>query len=203
MLEQVRRIAETQGIRAVSGVVNGTTNFILDRLAEGVSRDEALSEAQRLGFAELDPSTDLDGSDAAHKLALLAHAAFGGRLHPSQIERTGIEHFDAEAVHDAAKSGLSVRLVATLEADSDGVTACVEPQFLDRDHVFAQTHNEENCLEIRTETGEVVYVRGKGAGRWPTAEAVMADVFDIYRATRAIAANPETTERCFTAGRVL
>jgi homoserine dehydrogenase len=203
LLEQVRRIAETQGVRALSGVVNGTTNFILDRLAEGVSRDEALSEAQRLGFAEMDPSTDLDGSDAAHKLALLAHAAFGSCLHPSQIERTGIEHFDAAAVHEAVASGLSVRLVATLEADSRGVKACVEPQFVDSDHVFAQTHNEENCLEIRTETGEVVYVRGKGAGRWPTAEAVMADIFDIYRATGAIAPNPETTERCFTAGRVL
>jgi homoserine dehydrogenase len=203
MLEQVRRIAETQGVRALSGVVNGTTNFILDRLAEGASRDEALSEAQRLGFAEMDPSTDLDGSDAVHKLALLAHAAFGSCLHPSQIERTGIEHFDAAAVHDAAASGLSVRLVAILEADSRGVKACVEPQFVDSDHVFAQTHNEENCLEIRTKTGEVVYVPGKGAGRWPTAEAVMADVFDIYRSTRAIVANPGTTERCLTAGRVL
>jgi homoserine dehydrogenase len=201
MLEQVRRIADTSGVRALSGVINGTTNFILDRLAEGVPRDEALSEAQRLGFAELDPSADLDGSDAAHKLALLAHAAFGIWLHPRGIECAGIEHFDSDAVREAAKSGLSVRLVATLESGDDGVKACVEPQFVDREHLFAQIHNEENCLEIRTETGEVVHVRGKGAGRWPTAEAVMADVFDIYRATRATA-NPEITECCLTAGRV-
>ena len=198
MLEQVRQIAEKHGVRALSGVVNGTTNFILDRLAEGVPRDEALTEAQRLGFAELDPTTDLDGSDAAHKLALLAHAACGGGLHPNQIERTGIEHFDAEAVHEAAGSGLSVRLVATLENGSGGVKACVGPQFVDRDHVFAQTRNEENCLEIHTQTGEVVYVRGKGAGRWPTAEAVMADVFDVCRSTRA-----EIAEDYLTAGRVL
>jgi homoserine dehydrogenase len=197
MLEQVRRIAETRGIRALSGVVNGTTNFVLDRLAAGVPGDEALSEAQRLGFAELDPSADLDGSDAVHKLALLAHAAFGCWLHPNEIKRTGIEHFDSETVHEASGSGLLVRLVARLERGRDEVRACVEPQFLNRDHVFAQIHNEENCLEIHTETGEMVYVRGKGAGRWPTAEAVMADVFDVCRAARA-----EINEGCLTTGRV-
>jgi homoserine dehydrogenase len=197
MLEQVRQVAARQGVRALSGVINGTTNFILDRLAEGLPRDQALSEAQRLGFAELDPTTDLDGSDATHKLALLAEAAFGSHLHPDEIDRTGIEHFDAEAVREAAGSGLSVRLVATLEGDDDGVKAYVEPQFVDRDHVFAQTRNEENCLEIRTESGEVVYVRGKGAGRWPTAEAVMADVLDVCRTSRA-----EITEDYLTAGRV-
>jgi homoserine dehydrogenase len=197
MLEQVRRIADTHGVRALSGVVNGTTNFILDRLADGVPRDEALAEAQRMGFAELDPTTDLDGCDAAHKLALLAHAAFGTCLHPNQIARTGIEHFDAEAARAAAGSGLSVRLVASLEGGSDSVKACVEPQFVDLGHVFAQARNEENCLEIHTQTGEVFYVRGKGAGRWPTAEAVMADVFDVCRTARA-----GITERCLTAGRV-
>jgi homoserine dehydrogenase len=202
MLEQVRRIAETRCIRALYGVVNGTTNFILDRMAEGMRRDEALSEAQRLGFAELDPTTDLDGSDAAHKLALLAHAAFGSWLHPTEIARTGIEHFDADAVHEAAASGLSVRLVATVESGRDGVRASVEPLFVDRDHIFAETRNEENCLEIRSESGEVVYVRGKGAGRWPTAEAVIADVFDVLRIARAEVIRAEITESCLPAGRV-
>ena len=198
MLEQVRQIAETHGVRALSGVVNGTTNFILDRLAEGIPRAEALSEAQRLGFAELDPTTDLDGSDAAHKLALLAHAAFGSCLHPNHIDRTGIEHFDAETVHEAAKSGLSVRLVVTLDGGGDSAKARVEPQFVHREHLFARTRNEENCLEIHTQTGETFLVRGKGAGRWPTAEAVMADVFDVCRTVRA-----EVTENCLAAGRVL
>jgi homoserine dehydrogenase len=202
MLEQVRQIADTHGIRALSGVINGTTNFILDRLAEGVSGGEAVSEAQRLGFAEQDPTADLDGSDAVHKLALLARAGFGGWLHPDDIGRTGIEHLAAEAVQDAARSGLSVRLVATVESGPDGLKAWVEPQFVDRDHIFGQTHNEENCLEIRTGSGEVVHVRGKGAGRWPTAEAVMADVFDVLRIVRAEVARTEITESCLTAGRV-
>jgi homoserine dehydrogenase len=198
MLERVRRLAETHGVRALSGVVNGTTNFILDRLAEGVPRDEALREAQSLGFAELDPTADLDGSDAAHKLALLGQAAFDDCLHPNQIERTGIEHFDAETVHQAAASGLSIRLVATLENGSNGLKASVEPQFVVRDHVFAQIHNEENCLQIYTQAEEIIRIRGKGAGRWPTAEAVMADIFDVCRTVRA-----EATENYLTAGRVL
>jgi homoserine dehydrogenase len=197
MLERVQRIAETRGIRALSGVINGTTNFILDRLAEGVPRDQALCDAQRLGFAELDPTADLDGSDAAHKLALLAHAAFGSCVHPNNIERSGIEHFDAAAVHESAESGLAVRLVATLENRGNGVKATVEPQFVNRDHLFAQTRNEENCLQIHTETEEIIHISGKGAGRWPTAEAVMADIFDVCRTLRA-----EITESCLT-GRVL
>jgi homoserine dehydrogenase len=182
MLEQVHQIAQTQGIRALHGVVNGTTNFILDRLAEGMSREEAVSAAQRLGLAEQNPTTDLDGSDAAHKLALLAQTAFGRWLHPYEIERTGIEDCDAEAVRGAAQSGCSIRLVASLQRDSRGVQARVRPQLVDRNHAFAQTFNEENCLEIHPEDGEeVVYVRGKGAGRWPATESVVADVFQICR----------------------
>ncbi len=109
MLEQVSRIAQAGGIRTLQGVVNGTTNFILDRLAEGLSREEALGEAQRLGFAEQDPTSDLDGSDVAHKLALLAQTAFGEWLNPADIERTGIEQFDREtrsrrSAHGARRS---------------------------------------------------------------------------------------------------
>jgi homoserine dehydrogenase len=182
MLEQVSRIAQSSGIRTLHGVVNGTTNFILDRLAEGLSREDALGEAQRLGFAEQDPTSDLDGSDAAHKLALLAQTAFGAWLNPADIERTGIEYFDSEAVRDAARSGHSVRLVASLSRGEFGLRARIAPQLFAHTHAFAQTINEENCLEIESQSGDVVQVRGKGAGRWPTAVSVMADVCDIYRA---------------------
>jgi homoserine dehydrogenase len=196
MLEQVARIARTNGIRTLHGVVNGTTNFILDRLAEGLSREEALGEAQRLGFAEQDPTSDLDGSDAAHKLALLAQTAFGVWLNPADIERIGIEHFDCECVQDIARSGRAVRLVASLSRDAFGLRARIAPQLFERAHTFARTINEENCLEIESQNGEVVHVRGKGAGRWPTAVSVMADVCDVYRAQHLSIA-----DECFTAGR--
>ncbi len=196
MLEQVGRIAQTSSIRTLHGVVNGTTNFILDRLAEGLSREEALAEAQRLGFAEQDPTSDLDGSDAAHKLALLAQTAFGAWLNPADIERTGIEQFDGESVQDAARSGRAVRLVASLSQDKYGLRARIAPQLFEHTHAFAQTINEENCLQIESQSGEVVQVRGKGAGRWPTAVSVMADVCDIYRASQL-----NVADECFAAGR--
>jgi homoserine dehydrogenase len=182
MLEQVREIAEHCGIRSLQGVVNGTTNFILDRLAEGASREEAVRAAQRLGLAEQDPETDLNGSDAAHKLVVLAHAAFGQWLHPNEIECSGIKTLDGTVVRDAADRGHSMRLVASLDKDSTGIRASVSPQLVDRDHAFAKTLNEGNCLEIQTEEGETVYVRGKGAGRWPATESVVADILDIHRA---------------------
>jgi homoserine dehydrogenase len=181
MLEQVRRIAKMRRIHSLRGVVNGTTNFILDRLAEGASHEDAVRAAQRLGLAEQNPTTDLDGSDAAHKLALLAQTAFGEWLHPSNIERTGIEGLNAQSVQAAARAGHSIRLVASLHSDLQGVRASVRPQLVDRNHAFAKTFNEENCLEIHPEGGEIVYVRGKGAGRWPATESVVADVLDMCR----------------------
>jgi homoserine dehydrogenase len=190
MLEEIGRIARTTGIRTVQGVVNGTTNFILDRLAEGQSREQALAEAQQLGLAEQDPTTDLDGSDAAHKLALLAQSAFGKWLHPSQIEHVGIDQIDGEVVRDAARSGHAVRLVASLSCDQGGLRARVAPQLIQRWHAFARTHNEENCLEIESVGGDVVRVRGKGAGRWPTAVSVVADLFDLYHSGQFAVSNP-------------
>jgi homoserine dehydrogenase len=197
MLEQVRGIAETRGIHSLRGVINGTTNFILDRLAEGVSREEAVHAAQRLGLAEQNPTTDLDGSDAAHKLALLAQTAFGRWLHLNEIQRTGIDGLDPAAVREAASAGRCVRLVASLHHDSQGLRAQVRPHVLNRNHAFSKTSNEENCLEIHSEGGEVVYVRGKGAGRWPATESVMADVLDVCRAGRPVA-----TETCMAAARI-
>ncbi len=190
MLEEIGRMAQTTRIRTVQGVVNGTTNFILDRLAEGQSREQALVEAQRLGLAEQDPTTDLDGSDAAHKLALLAQSAFGTWLHPSQIEHVGIDQIDGEVVRDAARSGHAVRLVASLNCDQRGLKARVAPQLIQRRHAFAQTHNEENCLEIESVGGDVVRVRGKGAGRWPTAVSVVADLFDLYHSGQLAVGSP-------------
>jgi len=181
MLEHVSQIAVAKGITKVEGVVNGTTNFVLDRLGEGLTHDEALREAQRLGLAEKDPTTDLDGSDAAHKLALLAQPAFGAWLDPEQVERTGISSITVHEVRSAAASGEAVRLVARLRKTAAGLEAKVSPQRVDRTHAFAQTCNEENCLQIHSQDGEVVHVRGKGAGRWPTTESVAADLFDLYR----------------------
>jgi homoserine dehydrogenase len=187
MIETVRRLAVDSDaeIVALQGVLNGTTNYILDRLARGASFDAALKEAQNCGFAEADPTHDLTGIDAACKLILLAEAAFGVHLKLDEIERTGIDQIDAQAVTKAGENGKAIRLVASLRKTPDGVIARVAPQTLDAFHPLAQVRAERNGLEIEVAGQPPVFLTGKGAGRWPTTESVLADLFDLARSGSA------------------
>jgi homoserine dehydrogenase len=187
-LETVRRLSlprlsessSTQGVRIIEGVLNGTTNFVLERVAEGCTLEEAVREAQELGFSETDPSADLDGLDAQRKLALLVQAAWGETLRPDHIACTGIR----AAVDLATRASLHerVRLVARAERFANGrIIAEVAPRLLPLDHAMAQAQGEGNAIVIETEDGMRVSLAGKGAGRWPTAEAVIADLLDVWR----------------------
>jgi len=173
-LETVQRLALLDSIDSIEGVLNGTTNVILDRLSQGHSFDDALAEAQALGFAEADPSADLDGIDAAEKLRLLAHAAFGAAPDEWQVE----------GIRGAARpsAGNAVRLVARATRHR----ATVRPELLANDHPLAAVCEEWNRLVLTDRHGQRTVVDGKGAGRWPTAEAVFADVMDCWRACAAI-----------------
>jgi homoserine dehydrogenase len=181
MLETVRRIANAGQIASLQGVVNGTTNYILGLLAKGVDFDAALKDAQECGFAETDPTFDLDGTDAAHKLILLADAAFGARLTLADVERSGIDTLEAKTVLQAKGQSKAVRLVASLKTQDGELQALVAPETLEAQHPFAQVHAEWNGLLIKTNSGKEFYLTGKGAGRWPTTESVLADLFDIAR----------------------
>lgn len=169
-LEAIERL-RPRGIRRLDGILNGTTNFILGRLAEGVAFGEALGEAQALGFAESDPSSDLDGIDAAEKLVLLCRSAFGAE--PASIGRESIRSLGA------VRPG--TKLVASAWRTSEGIAASVRPVELDGADPLARTDDEWNRLRITLDAGETVEVSGKGAGRWPTAEAAYADVLDLWR----------------------
>jgi homoserine dehydrogenase len=184
-LEAVRR--SQPEVRIIEGVLNGTTNFVLERVAEGASLDEAVREAQELGFAEADPSADLDGLDAQRKLALLVQAAWGETLRPDHIACTGIRA--AAELAARATPHERVRLVARAERFANGrIVAEVAPRLLPMDHPMAQAQGEGNAIVIETEEGKRIALAGKGAGRWPTAEAVVADLLDLWR------------ERCVEAG---
>lgn len=195
VLEAIRAAARRGPLRAVEGVVNGTTNFVLDRVAQGSSLEDAVRAAQAAGFAELDPTTDLDGTDASHKLAIIAAEAFGVNLDPEAVERTGILELDPLEVRAAAAAGRSVRLVASATWTSEGVVAEVGPRTLSAAHSLALVRGEENRVVIHPADGPAVVVHGKGAGRWPTTESVMADVFEIVRERRGGAAIEEDLER--------
>lgn len=192
ILETLTRLSEEGRIVSVEGVVNGTTNFILDRLAEGTVFEAAVSAAQARGFAEVDPSDDLSGLDAAHKLAIIAAEGFGVDLRPEEIERTGIAGLEESFVKEAAAAGRVVRLIASVRVTPQGLRARVAPEALPLSHPLAGIRNEQNGAIITLEDGRTVFVAGKGAGRWPTTEAVIADLFDIVRERGAAAITEET-----------
>src|SRR5437016_4676541 len=181
-IEQARRFGS---IRSVSGVVNGTTNYVLDRLAEGQSIESAVDAAQRAGYAEANPKFDLNGTDATQKLILLARHAFDESLAFNAIERIGIEEIDSEFVRQSLDRGRVIRLVAECAHDNGRIKARVKPVDLPMSHPLAQVRDADNRLLIEQESGEQLVTSGRGAGRWPTTEAVMADLFDIRRSHAA------------------
>ncbi len=184
-LEAVRALADDGRIVSLSGVLNGTCNYILDRIAAGCCWEQAISEAQSRGFAEQDPSADISGSDTVCKLRLLARRAFP-HIHAHYISSTGINAIDAEWVKAAARDGGRARLIGSAQLVDGRVHLEVKPDLVGASHPFAQIRNEENCLLINTDQSNVQQVwTGRGAGRWPTTAAVMADLFDLSRERKA------------------
>ena len=193
-LETISRARNLSPLHSISGVLNGTTNFILDQLASGVDFDDAVFAAQQQGYAERDPQMDLNGTDAAQKLILLARAAFGADLPFSSIHRQGIEHLKPKQIREARSNGRITRLVAECRRGPHGLAATVSPVELPIDHPLARVDGVENRLIIQSQTGKTWDACGDGAGRWPTTEAVLADLFDLRR--ESIANSAEEKEEC-------
>jgi homoserine dehydrogenase len=194
-LEAVRALAHSHShsndgrIVSLSGVLNGTCNYILDRIGAGCSWEQAVAEAQAHGFAEQDPSADLSGSDTVCKLRLLARLAFP-EAGAHYVSATGIAAVDLDWVQAAARDGLRARLVGTARLADGRVHLEVKPRLVDASHPFAQIRNEENCLLIDDGHSDSQHVwTGRGAGRWPTTAAVMADLFDLSRERRSVASD--------------
>ncbi|MBX9928244.1 MAG: homoserine dehydrogenase [Gemmatimonadaceae bacterium] len=164
------------GVRTITGVLNGTSNFILTRLGDGDSLAQALEEARRRGFAEADASRDLDGRDAADKIALLAWLAFGVDPATIPIAREGIPADAEGAVARARERGGVLRLVAGAYRDGRGVRAWVKPLIVPLTSALARARDEENVVEVESASSGVITLAGRGAGGDPTAAAVLADV---------------------------
>lgn len=188
-LEIVSERKKFNNLRSFAGILNGTCNYICDELGKGIDFAEAVQAAQKLGFAEDDPELDLSGTDAAQKLILLARAAFGADLPFDEIRREGIEKLNVGRVQKAVKKGSVIRLVAICRQTANGIEARVKPLKLPVSHPFGQTRGADNCLRIETADGEVEFVSGRGAGRWATTEAVIADLLDLRR--EIVAAKPQ------------
>ena len=181
VLETLQRLRGS--VVSVEGVMNGTCNYLLSRLSEGWKFEQALAKAQELGFAEADPSADVDGHDAADKLSILVREAFGVALLPKWIEKHSLRDLVPEAAADAVERGEVLKQVGSCRVRPDGsIDAEVRVVSLPCSHPLAAARNEENRFLVTDVDGKVHDVFGKGAGRWPTATAVFADVMDAQRA---------------------
>lgn len=172
-------------ITRVMGIVNGTTNFVLTRMAEdGVEFDQALAEAERLGYTELDPTADIEGFDPAAKLAILASIAFNTRVVAGDVYREGIAGITAGDIAFAARLGYTVKLLGIAESINGEISARVHPAMIPSNHPLASVRDNLNAVFVEGESvGELMFY-GRGAGGPPTATAVVGDIVEAARNIR-------------------
>lgn len=166
-------------IQSLRGILNGTTNFIVSQMEEqGATYGAALQEAQRLGYAEADPTMDVSGGDAAQKLAILAHLAFGARVHWSEIPRTGIDTLDPADLRYAKELGYRIKLIAVAQLHASGLELHVTPTLVKMGTPLAEVRQAYNAIQAVGDAVGPVFFHGLGAGQMPTASAVVADMID-------------------------
>jgi homoserine dehydrogenase len=169
-------------IQTVIGIINGTTNYILTQMTEeGADFAEVLAEAQKLGYAEADPTADVDGYDAADKIAILAAIAFGGRIKREDIACEGIRQITATDINYADNLGFVIKLLAIAKAnqDNDSLQVRVHPTLVPKDHPLASVNDVYNAILVEGEPlGQVMFF-GPGAGKGATASAVVSDIINI------------------------
>ncbi len=168
-------------VRKVMGIFNGTTNYILTQMENGASYADALAEAQKLGYAEADPTGDVEGFDAAGKVVILANLLLHRQITMEQVERSGITKLTSAQVAAAKAAGERWKLIGSLEPQGEGVKASVKLQRLPVTHPLAGVSGATNAIHYVTDyLGEVTLI-GPGAGRLPTGYAVLEDILGIYQ----------------------
>ncbi len=167
------------GIYEIHGILNGTTNFILTQMETGQTYKEALEEAQMLGYAEADPSGDVEGFDTAGKIAILSELIFNTPLKPENISREGITDITVEDIQDAAENNMRWKLIGSLKKTENGVEAFVKPMMLPMDNPLAGITGAGNAIQYHTDLLGAITLIGPGAGRKETAAALIEDLLHI------------------------
>jgi homoserine dehydrogenase len=166
-------------IERIHGIVNGTTNFILSEMTAGSTYAQALAEAQRLGYAEADPTDDVTGRDAAAKMAILARLAFGAPVRLEDVPYEGIEHLESDDMEYARELGLGLKLIGTAERRDGGLSVRVHPAFLYAGHPLSSVSGPFNAVTVESEAITEITMSGPGAGGRQTASAVLGDVVSV------------------------
>jgi homoserine dehydrogenase len=169
-------------VRRILGILNGTTNFILTKMTEEeVDFGDALAEAQRLGFAEADPAADVEGADAASKLAILASIAFDSRVVAGDVFREGITRVTATDIGHAHRMGYVIKLLGIAESTDGDIAVRVHPALVPKAHPLASVRESFNAIFVQAEAVGDLMFYGRGAGSLPTASAVVGDIVDVAR----------------------
>jgi homoserine dehydrogenase len=182
VIKGLREGAAANRVARIYGILNGTCNYILSTM-EHSGRDfaEVLKDAQGLGYAEADPAFDIEGVDAAHKLAILAAIAFGGQIDFAAMEIAGITRIRAADIAQAAALGYKIRLIGLAESEEDGLFQRVQPCLVPHEHPLAAVDGPTNAVVVEGNFSGRLLFQGAGAGDGPTASAVVADLIDIAR----------------------
>ena len=179
-LINLERTVRTSKVQSIEGILNGTTNYILDAMhKDGTDFADALKTAQQLGFAEADPSSDIDGLDTQRKIGISANIAFGVNVNPSEIDVRGIGSVTSKTLNDCEKHGYLCRLIATTTNGADGISAYTEPTLVKSDSSWAAVSRNLNRIEYKAENVGIGAYLGFGAGRYPTAYTVINDCIDV------------------------
>lgn len=186
VIRTLKESLEADRIYEVIGIVNGTTNYILTRMTqEGLDFAEALAAAQALGYAEADPTNDVEGIDAKYKIAILSASAFGLHVNLDEIHTEGITRITAADIANAARMGYVIKLLAIARRDADNrIEARVHPALLRKTHPLANVNGPFNAIFIRGEGCDEIMLYGRGAGAFPTGVAVAGDIVDCARNIR-------------------
>jgi homoserine dehydrogenase len=193
LLRPLRESLAGDHVRRVLGIVNGTTNFILDRMEGGIGYSAALDKAQKLGYAEADPTADVEGFDAAAKAAILAGLAFHTPVTAADVHREGITEVTAADIVSARSVDRVVKLLAICERSSEGVSVRVHPAMIPREHPLAGVREAYNAVFVEAESAGRLMFYGAGAGGAPTASAVLGDIVAVARNRLAKTRGPDAT----------
>jgi homoserine dehydrogenase len=182
VIKAMREALTGNTVSRVYGIMNGTCNYILTRMGEeGISFDECLADAQRLGYAEADPTFDIEGHDTAHKLAILTSLAFGTQIAADDIYMEGISNISLADIHAADELGYRIKLLGVAQRTESGVEQRVHPTMVPTHSIIAQVHGVTNAVAIETDLLGELLMSGPGAGGAATASAVIGDIADIAK----------------------
>ncbi|MCQ2416923.1 MAG: homoserine dehydrogenase [Oscillospiraceae bacterium] len=183
IIRPLHRCLAANDISAIYGILNGTTNYILNKMvSDGMSFDDALKRAQDHGYAEREPSADVDGHDACRKICILSSLVFGKHVYPESVYTKGIREISLEDTTAADELDGAVKLIASVvKLDENRILPAVMPMFVSHENLISRVDGVFNCVQVEGDAIDRAYFSGRGAGKFPTASAVMGDVIEAVK----------------------